>query len=234
MVSTLTPTEAGLTRAVVAEPDADLHRLAYADFLDDRDGPGDRARAEFVRVQVELAGLPECHVTTVDDGGGDPGGWPCRCPWHALRRREGVLLPAMHCHAIVRVGYVWGLDLDFPGPCPWEFRRGFVESVRVPLAAWLEHGPALVASCPLARVDLADRAPFSPAPPAGGTRVWDWFSTYFPVDETAPGPAVLPDRVFALLAPGPRKTRYGKEYDSREGALADASAALLAFARRPR
>jgi uncharacterized protein (TIGR02996 family) len=43
-----------LTAAVLADPDADLPRLLFADWCDDH---GDPDRAEFVRVQVELARL---------------------------------------------------------------------------------------------------------------------------------------------------------------------------------
>jgi uncharacterized protein (TIGR02996 family) len=40
--------------AIIASPDDDLPRLVYADWLDEN---GDPARAEFIRVQCELAGL---------------------------------------------------------------------------------------------------------------------------------------------------------------------------------
>jgi uncharacterized protein (TIGR02996 family) len=39
-------------RAIGAAPEDDAPRLVYADWLDDR---GDAARAEFIRVQCELA-----------------------------------------------------------------------------------------------------------------------------------------------------------------------------------
>ena len=39
-------------RALLAQPDDDTLRLAMADWLDENDDP---ARAEFIRVQVELA-----------------------------------------------------------------------------------------------------------------------------------------------------------------------------------
>lgn len=42
----------GLLRAVIADPADDLARLAYADALEEA---GQDARAEFIRVQVELA-----------------------------------------------------------------------------------------------------------------------------------------------------------------------------------
>lgn len=56
-----------LLRAVVESPLDDTPRLIYADWLDEHadDGPtpeADRARAEFVRCQVELARIPKRHV----------------------------------------------------------------------------------------------------------------------------------------------------------------------------
>jgi uncharacterized protein (TIGR02996 family) len=44
-----------LLRAIQTEPDNDLHRLVYADWLDDH---GDAARAEFIRLQCEVPCLP--------------------------------------------------------------------------------------------------------------------------------------------------------------------------------
>src|SRR5438874_2139584 len=47
--------ERAFLAAIREAPDDDTHRLVYADWLDDH---GDEARAEFIRVQVELARLP--------------------------------------------------------------------------------------------------------------------------------------------------------------------------------
>jgi uncharacterized protein (TIGR02996 family) len=46
--------EAGLMRAVIANPEDDTPRLVYADWLDEA---GDHIRAEFIRIQCELAGV---------------------------------------------------------------------------------------------------------------------------------------------------------------------------------
>src|SRR5438270_7169384 len=43
-------------RAIEAAPDDDTHRLVYADWLAEH---GDEARAEFIRVQCQLARLDE-------------------------------------------------------------------------------------------------------------------------------------------------------------------------------
>jgi uncharacterized protein (TIGR02996 family) len=54
--------EAALLAAIRDSPDDDLPRLAYADWLDENGATeGDRARAEAIRVQCELARLPDDH-----------------------------------------------------------------------------------------------------------------------------------------------------------------------------
>jgi uncharacterized protein (TIGR02996 family) len=47
-----------LLRAIEANPDEDTPRLAYADWLEESAASADRARAEFIRVQCELARTP--------------------------------------------------------------------------------------------------------------------------------------------------------------------------------
>jgi uncharacterized protein (TIGR02996 family) len=87
-------------RAIGENPADDAPRLVYADWLDDR---GDAARAEFIRVQCELA---------------RPGGNRARRT--ELRLRERELLKA-HKSDWARPFKPWHDDV--------EFRRGFVEVV---------------------------------------------------------------------------------------------------------
>ncbi len=87
-------------RTIIAQPDDDLPRLVYADWLDENDDP---ARAEFIRVQCELAHLP-------DDAERRP----------MLEDREHELL-SEHEPA-------W-LGSDLIGLQEWEFQRGFLHSV---------------------------------------------------------------------------------------------------------
>lgn len=47
--------------AIVADPNNDLPRLVYADWLEEQGDRGSVARSEFIRVQCELAQLPEHH-----------------------------------------------------------------------------------------------------------------------------------------------------------------------------
>jgi uncharacterized protein (TIGR02996 family) len=88
--------------AIGADPDDDTVRLVYADWLDENGG-GDRA--EFIRVQVELA------RPVGDDQRGDE-----------LRRRESEILAARRDE--------WVGELADTAPAAaWVFRRGFVDGL---------------------------------------------------------------------------------------------------------
>lgn len=104
-----------LLAAVCAEPDDDAPRLVAADYLEERDGPGDGERAEFIRLQVSLAPHGTGFVKDVttqkhyevgmhrDCTDGMYGGACCVCERCkgvlTLRRRERELLDAR--------GYGW-------------------------------------------------------------------------------------------------------------------------------
>lgn len=96
--------------AIADRPDDDLPRLVYADWLDEN---GDPDRAEFIRVQIELAKLLEFDPRRVE-----------------LKAREDELLTPHRS--------VWGLP-EFRGQSQ-TFRRGFVERVNV-TAEWLVDHP---------------------------------------------------------------------------------------------
>lgn len=98
-------------------------------------GTGKAGRAEFIRVQVELAGVKCARVMN-----------PCTSPMKsrlmcpncqrgcALRRRERELLDA---HWVEW----WGFPADVTSGEPPVFRRGFVDEVRCDLAALFGGGP---------------------------------------------------------------------------------------------
>lgn len=133
-------TETGLLRAICENPADDCLRLVYADWLDDC---GEAERAEFIRVQCELA--KECACVC----GPTRGGWRT-CHSCVLHRRERDLLDKRDLH--------W-LDEAFGG-IPWcgksesgdsrlmpfgpdgdsrievKFRRGFIDEVRCTMADW--------------------------------------------------------------------------------------------------
>ncbi len=92
--------EDALLTAIVANVDDDTPRLVYADWLDENGQP---ERAEFIRVQIELAHLPK----------DDP-------RYDSLRAREWKLLQANEQD--------W-LGPPEPQACELVFRRGFVAEV---------------------------------------------------------------------------------------------------------
>jgi uncharacterized protein (TIGR02996 family) len=110
---------------VLEHPEDDTPRLVYADWLEEHGLP---ERAEFIRVQCELAKLPE----------GDPRAKP-------LAARERVLLAR---HAGGRLG---GLRHPL-------FRRGFLESARVNAQTFVAHADALFRLGPLRHVDFVGAA----------------------------------------------------------------------------
>lgn len=96
-------------RALLAEPDSDTLRLALADWLDEHD---DAPRAEFVRVQIELAR-----------------GGPSPERRRELEIRQSELLRAHDTEWVAPLAAVLRLQ---PGEWGgWVFRRGFIEYFRL-------------------------------------------------------------------------------------------------------
>jgi uncharacterized protein (TIGR02996 family) len=114
-----------LLQALLDAPDDDAPRLVYADWLEEH---GEPERAEFIRVQIELA-----NGLTTESRRDD------------LEAREQALL-AEHEPAWVGplAGWVGG----------WQFRRGFVEAVRVGLEALAGRAADLFATAPVRQVQL--------------------------------------------------------------------------------
>jgi uncharacterized protein (TIGR02996 family) len=113
--------------AVCAEPDSDAPRLVYADWLDDN---GQSDRAEFIRLQVRLAGLAE------DDPERDE-----------LELREWELL--------VRHGDVWRKELPaWARKEQHSFRRGFVGALSLTAKQFVRSGGKLLRAVPVERVHL--------------------------------------------------------------------------------
>jgi uncharacterized protein (TIGR02996 family) len=119
-------------RALLAQPDDDTLRLAMADWLDENDQP---ERAEFIRVQVELAG----GVEEVN-----------RCRQLELRQRD--LLIAHEAEWVKPLAEV--LDCK-PGVWGgWVFRRGFVEYFHLPAPVINRHGEKLARLTPVRELFL--------------------------------------------------------------------------------
>lgn len=131
---------------ILANPDADLPRLAYADWLDEQGNEGDSARAEFIRLQCELVREPTAKTCGYRPGFrqvkfcGDPA---CRSCAAYIRQWElwtKNLCRWKHDQVIVDCAY----HIEGEAPCEDApvhaiFRRGFVDEVRG-LLAWLNGG----------------------------------------------------------------------------------------------
>ncbi len=83
--------QAAFIRAICTDPDDDTARLVYADWLDEH---GEPERAEFIRVQVKLAGLERQKVALFNDETdwsqctGIAASWCPNCGYCCCRNRE--------------------------------------------------------------------------------------------------------------------------------------------------
>jgi uncharacterized protein (TIGR02996 family) len=125
----MTESEA-FVRAIAETLYDDTPRLVYADWLEDH---GDPDRAEFIRVQCELEPMRDRYE--IDRAA-------------QLHRREGELL---HLHAKTWLGAMpKGWD-DWRAGVECEFRRGFVDTVSMPVRTFLDLGPAILQLHPVIR-----------------------------------------------------------------------------------
>jgi uncharacterized protein (TIGR02996 family) len=128
--------------AICERPDDDTPRLIYADWLDDHGQP---ERAEFIRVQVELARLPREEEWVTGR----------RVPrrdsrWARLRRREQQLEDA-HSED-------WLRHLPRPPGVSWrQFERGFAAEVVAEVGALEQHQATIFKASPVTAVRLRGR-----------------------------------------------------------------------------
>lgn len=147
--------QAAFLKAICAEPEDDTPRLVYADWLDEQ---GDADRAEFIRVQCELAHDPgrekACRETCQPP---DFEG----CPQRALCRREKELLsehetewrgPILGAQRLAVDASTWVGYRSVLYFWPAEFRRGFVGAITCSWQDWRTHHAALLLSAPLTAV----------------------------------------------------------------------------------
>jgi uncharacterized protein (TIGR02996 family) len=114
--------ESGFLHAIVESPSDDANRLIYADWLEDH---GQKARADFIRLQVEFA--------TLDVS--DPS-YPEKLA--RIRRGCGVLTGEVRAPWLTEV----------PG-ARVQLRRGMIQSVLLPGKTYLEHPPEAWAQVPV-------------------------------------------------------------------------------------
>jgi uncharacterized protein (TIGR02996 family) len=130
-------TEADFLRLILEQPDDDLTRLAFADWLLERGDEAAAARGEFIQAQVHLAQHAE--------GVGGASRWvdTDRVPhWQA---REKALLAAHEPQ--------WAKAI-VPLVCDYQFHRGFIEHVTLAGAQFPGNAAKLFALTPLRRIRL--------------------------------------------------------------------------------
>jgi uncharacterized protein (TIGR02996 family) len=122
------PQALSFLRDIIEHTHEDAPRLVFADWLDEHGRP---ERAEFIRVQCELAG------SKVEDE-----------RRRLLQARQEALLKA-HGDTWKKEVHTWARQYA-------RFRRGFIGDVRVTAAPWLKSAARLRAAAPLERLEIAN------------------------------------------------------------------------------
>jgi uncharacterized protein (TIGR02996 family) len=223
-----------------AHPADDAPRLIYADWLQDH---GEEERAEFIRVQCELAQV-QLKIDALDRADAL---FPLR--FADMTLRHDTLLPRMR--SLLLANEHWD-SLPFPSfaenfhdgtihPHSRMFSRGFVGAVVCPWEIWESHGPALVARHPIERVTLAGMRPrvskfhddIPHAREIEGKPFWEWDRKELP-DGFSCGAGALPNVLMDLLPAklAHRTSWYSCQYLTEQAALDALSAAAIAWARK--
>ena len=141
---------------ITANPDDDIPRLIYADWLEERGDP----RGEFIRVQCELAGLRKTQKRFAE-----------------LRAREAAL--KIPNEARWAQGFPYSLR-----KCV--FRRGFIEECSVALSYFLRNSEKIMRLCPLRNVvftQVKDKLPeLARCPALSRLRSVQFKQQHWPID----------------------------------------------------
>ncbi|VTR93228.1 leucine-rich repeat-containing protein typical subtype : Repeat-companion domain protein OS=Isosphaera pallida (strain ATCC 43644 / DSM 9630 / IS1B) GN=Isop_0392 PE=4 SV=1 [Gemmata massiliana] len=162
--------EPALLATILAHPDEDTPRLMFADWLQEHNQP---LRAEFVRVQVQLADLlrrmaraglrPTPRARTATECKRYP-------ELFALLARQALIWPTYgewfpfgplpQDHAAATCENIFNKLCVYAAVnhLPWVSltQRGFLKAVQCPAASWLAHADAILARHPVERVRLTD------------------------------------------------------------------------------
>lgn len=237
-----------MVRAVCEQPDDDTVRLAFADWLEEN---GEPERAEFVRLQVELAKYPK------------QAAWLEQMPveqWQGSES-EGELLRRLDplvkrhtqlCGLYVRDCAKWSREviqgllgsdwLQRSATWQWGWDRGFVSEVTLPLAAFYApetaHDTAreLFATQPVTRVTLTCRRPLEWTEDTGsashdGDR---WFSWLDPRIQPGESPYRVPGELIDEMVRVGAKTnrrRSAVRFPTRSASIDALSEACVAWGR---
>jgi uncharacterized protein (TIGR02996 family) len=122
---------------IIARPEDDAPRAAYADWLKEQPGEDDQAQGEFIRLQLECARL---HREQDDD-----------TPWDA----EADKLEAQADKILSRYQKLWVKPLG-TRVRDARFDRGFVACVEMTWALFLAHGAEVFSLTPATRLKLVE------------------------------------------------------------------------------
>jgi uncharacterized protein (TIGR02996 family) len=146
---------------ILAHPQDDTPRLVYADWLTERDGPGDALRAEFIRVQCRLTALA------------------LLLPPHAWNPRSRALCEERY-RLLAREQYLYsqgaqGGDLNDLLPARHRvlvteqcWRRGFLECLTLEDAEWCREHRFIREVAPIQHVTFTGRMHWVVRPPMQG------------------------------------------------------------------
>ena len=124
-----------LLQSVLANPDDDIPRLVYADWLEEFGSDADVARAHFIRVEIEAEGMPANSPERIE--------------------AESAAAKLFNKH-----GTTWNAEL--PNWSAWYdsslvYRRGFVEELRTVFRRFALEGDEILRAAPITRLQLSSR-----------------------------------------------------------------------------
>lgn len=239
--------ERALLDGILDAPDCDTARLVYADWLQEHDLVD---RAEFIRVQVQLASWNCTFKQTKEQPGwkhncGTDGNgyWLCQ----PLRSHERELFgnPRNFVNwtpAVMHTGSGAGIrmsededttvELTGKGFQSVTFRRGFASEIRLTCAAFLEYAADIFCAHPITSVVLSDRAPEHHD--ERSPEVWAWWHMPAPTWQAYEDHNVLPTEIWELVecpdnAKGVLHRR--KEFNSGDAAIAALNRACVSYGR---
>lgn len=201
----------GLLQAILEEPDSDDLRLIYADWLDEH---GQEGRAEFIRVQVELAELLShgCGGYFCDDFLGHFG-----CRLLRLQELERKILTVSNALR-------WTPNRFFGRVNRVVFRRGLIDEITVCYDDWLKYWSDLLQEQPIQKVRLAGKHPLC----TGSGAMWRWYDS----PATWQQRFELPRELVLLLEGASSSASLTKWYPSEEAALDALSVACFVLVKQ--
>lgn len=208
-----------LLRGIAANPDDQVRKLAFADWLDEH---GEPARAAFIRASTLINRMG----TTATESDDFPG-------WQDIVMRAARTDPTPERRTAV--GWRWLNDWPAGVTC----RDGFVVGLNVALANWVKIGPEVVVEHTVKHLVFSDSVhPLRSTriSPSGRRHVyWQWLANNWTVASVAKNPAyrwlaegVIPDFIGRHL---PEEPHHGTEYSSDFLAITAVGVAGLNWAR---